>query len=147
MRFCSIFTEYISTLGIAPSPFPSISKHHTSLTRAYSIIMHLLSLFAFTSGLLSATLATKPVTRSVDTASVLHFTLTRRGGKFAPTEFALDYVNLTFLAQELEKTEDRFKLTQREVKGNKLIRKAKSNEVGGRDSNSLMGEVAAEGIW
>ena len=109
--------------------------------------MHLLSLFAFMSGLLSATLATNPITRSVDTASVLHFTLTRRGGKFAPTEFALDYVNLTFLAQELEKTEARFNLTQREVKGNKLIRKAKSNEVGGRNLNSLMGEVAVEGIW
>ena len=109
--------------------------------------MHLLSLFAFTSGLLSATLATNPVARSVDTASVLHFPLTRRGGKLAPTEFALDYVNLNFLAQELEKTEARFNLTQREVKGNKLIRKAKSNDAGGRDSSSLMGEVAVEGIW
>lgn len=109
--------------------------------------MYLLSLLALTSGLLSSTLATKPALRSLDTAPVLHFTLTRRGGKFAPTEFARDYVNLTYLAQELEKTEARFNLTQREVKGNKLVRKAKSNDVGGRDPSRLMGEVAADGIW
>ena len=99
------------------------------------------------SGFLSSTLATSPAPRSFDTAQVLHFTLTRRGGKFAPTEFARDYVNLTYLAQKLEKTEVRFNLTEREVKGNKLVRKAKSNEVGGKDPNALMGEVAADGIW
>lgn len=109
--------------------------------------MHLLPLLVFTSGLLSYTLATAPASRSLDTAPVLHFTLTRRGGKFVPTEFERDYVNLKYLAQELEKTEARFNLTKREVKGNKLVRKAKSNEVGGRDPNALMGEVAADGIW
>ena len=109
--------------------------------------MYLLPLLTFTSGLLSYTLATAPALPSLDTAPVLHFTLTRRGGKFAPTEFARDYVNLTYLAQELEKTEARFNLTKREVKGNKLVRKAKSNEVGGRDPSGLMGEVAADGIW
>ncbi|KAL9070050.1 MAG: hypothetical protein Q9161_005106 [Pseudevernia consocians] len=109
--------------------------------------MYLLPLLALMSGLLSYTLATAPALRSPDTAPVLHFTLTRRGGKFAPTEFARDYVNLTYLAQELEKTEARFNRTKREVKGNKLVRKAKSNEVGGRDPSGLMGELAADGIW
>lgn len=109
--------------------------------------MHILPLLVLTSGLLSSTLATAPTPRSLSTAPVLHFTLTRRGGKFSPTEFARDYVNLTYLAQELETTEARFNLTKREVKGNKLVRKAKSNDVGGRDPNALMGEVAADGIW
>ena len=109
--------------------------------------MYLLQLLALISGLLSSTLATDTVSRSLDTTHVLHFTLTRRGGKFAPTEFALDYVNLTYLAEELEKTEARFNLTKREVKGNKLIRKAKSNEVDGRGAGVLMGEVAVDGIW
>ena len=109
--------------------------------------MHLLSLLALTSGLLSYTLATALALGSLDTAPVLHFTLTRRGGKFAPTEFARDHVNLTYLARELEKTEARFNLTKREVKGNKLVRKAKSNDMGGRDSSGLMGEVAVDGIW
>lgn len=109
--------------------------------------MHLLPLLTLTSGLLSYTLASAPALRSLDTAPVLHFTLTRRGGKFAPTEFARDYVNLTYLAEELEKTEARFNLTKREVKGNKLVRKAKNNEVGGRDPSALMGEVAADGVW
>lgn len=51
---------------------------------------------------------------------------------------------MTYLAQELEKTEGRYNLTQREVKGNKLIRKAKSSGSGGRD---LTKQVATEGIW
>ena len=110
--------------------------------------MYLLPLLVLlTSGLLSSTLATDPSPHSLDGSRVLHFTLTRRGGKFSPTEFALDYVNLTYLAQELEKTEDRFNLTKREVRGNKLVRKAKSNDMGGKDPNSLMGEVAVDGIW
>ncbi len=87
------------------------------------------------------------VLRSLDTAPVLHFTLTRRGGKFAPTEYARDFVNLTYLAQELEKTEARFNLTQRQVQGNKLVRKAKDLSVGGREEGELMGEVAEDGIW
>ena len=109
--------------------------------------MYLLLGLAFTLGLWSCAIATAPIIRSLDTAPVLHFTLTRRGGKFSPTEFARDYVNLTYLAQELEKTEARFNLTKREVKGNKLVRKAKSDETGGRDPNMLMGEVAVDGIW
>ena len=106
--------------------------------------MHLLPTLVLLSGLLSSTLATAPAPRSLGTAPVLHFTLTRRGGKFSPTEFKRDYVNLTYLALELEKTEARFNLTKRQVKGNKLVRKAKSDE---RDPNALMGEVATDGTW
>ena len=109
--------------------------------------MYLIPLLALIAGLLSFTLAIDPVPGSLDNAQVLHFTLTRRGGKFAPTVFARDYVNLTYLSQELEKTEARFNLTKREVEGNKLVRKAKSNEVGGRNPSMLMGEVAVDGIW
>ena len=109
--------------------------------------MHLLPPLVLLSGLLSSTLATANTPRSLDADPVLHFTLTRRGGKFSPTEFALDYVNLTYLAQELENTEARFNLTKREVKGNKLVRKAKSNDAGGKESNALMGEVATDGSW
>ena len=109
-----------------------------------SVVMRLPPTLVLLSGLLSSTLATATAPRSLDSAPVLHFTLTRRGGKFSPTKSAVDYVNLTYLVQELEKTEARFNLTKREVKGNKLVRKAKSNDVGG---NALMGEVAIDGIW
>ena len=109
--------------------------------------MHLLSLLAIITIILSSALAAKPALRSLDTAPALHFTLTRRGGKFAATEFGRDYVNLTYLAEELDKTEGRFNITKREVKGNKLVRKAKGDEVGGRDPNALMGEVAVDGTW
>ena len=109
--------------------------------------MYFLLLLALVSGGFSSfTLATtapptSSILHSLDSAAhTLHFTLTRRGGKFAPTEFARDYVNLTYLAQELEKTEARFNLTRREVRGNKLIRKAKSD-------GALMGAVAVDGIW
>lgn len=83
--------------------------------------------------------------RSLDTAPVLHFTLTRRGGTFSPTEFGRDEINLIYLLQELEKTEARFNLTQRQVKGNKLVRTAKGE--GGKQEGNLMGDVAGDGIW
>ena len=85
--------------------------------------------------------------RSLDTAPVSHFTLARRGGPFASTEFSRDYVNLTHLIEEQDKAESRFSLTKREVRGNKLVRKAKATAVGGGDEGLLMGEVAADGIW
>ena len=96
---------------------------------------------------LSLTVATAPVVRSLDDAPVLHFTLFRRGGKFAPIEKTCDYVNMTYMAQELEKTESRFNLTQREVKGNKLVRKAKSNGFGSEENGLTMGEETTDGIW
>lgn len=87
------------------------------------------------------------VLRSLDTAPVLHFTLARRGGSFAATEWTKDYVNLTYLAQELEKIEDRFNLTQRVVKGNKLVRKAKIVGAKGSGEGALMGKIADDGLW
>lgn len=109
--------------------------------------MHLLSLLVFLVTLKHSALVSTSILRSLDNAPVLHFTLTRRGGKFAPTEYGRDYVNLTYLVQELETTEARFNLTKREVKGNKLIRKAKGDGGGGRTEGALMGEVASDGIW
>lgn len=114
-------------------------------------IMHLRILFLVLVLLAYSTVATATdhtnVLRSLETAPVLHFTLTRRGGKFAPTESGRDYVNLTYLAQELDKTEARFNLTQRQVQGNKLVRKAKDLSVGGKEEGELMGEVAEDGKW
>lgn len=91
--------------------------------------------------------ASESVLRSLDVAPVLHFTLARRGGKFAATEWTKDYVNLTYLTEELEKIEDRFNLTQRVVKGNKLVRKAKTNGAKGSDEEALMGKIADDGLW
>lgn len=91
--------------------------------------------------------STQAVLRDLDNAPVLHFTLARRGGVFAATELGQDFVNLTYLAQELDKVEARFNLTRREVKGNKLVRTAKSNELRRSDEGGLMGEVATDGVW
>lgn len=87
------------------------------------------------------------VLRTLDNAPVLHFTLARRGGEFTATQYGRDLVNLTYLVGELDKAEARFNLTRREVKGNKLVRKAKLNELGGKDEGALMGSVAGDGIW
>ena len=84
---------------------------------------------------------------SLDTVPVLHFTLSRRGGVFSATEPEHDWVNLKYLAHQLNRTEWRFGLTRREAKGNKLIRKAKLDKNGGQELGSLMGEIAAEGTW
>lgn len=74
---------------------------------------------------------------------VLHFTIARRGGAF-PTE---NLANLTFLTEELGKAEARFNLTRREVKGNKLVRKAKERDVGGKEEGRLMGRLGVDGRW
>lgn len=87
------------------------------------------------------------VLRSLDVAPVLHFTLTRRGGNFAATEWIKDYVNFTYLTQELENTEDRFNLTRRVVKGNTLVREAKIDGAKGLDEGALMGKIADDGLW
>ena len=93
------------------------------------------------------TVTTSSILRSLDNAPVLHFTLTRRGGKLAPTEAGRDFVNLTYLAQELDLTEARFNLTQRQVQGNKLVRKARDAPSSEKDQGVLMGKVAEDGIW
>lgn len=92
-------------------------------------------------------LSSQSVLRALDVAPVLHFTLARRGGKFAATEWTKDYVNFTYLTQELEKIENRFNLTQRVVKGNKLVRKAKIDGAKGLDEGALMGKIADDGLW
>jgi len=84
---------------------------------------------------------------SLDEVPVLHFTLSRRGGVFTATVPGNDWVNLTYLTQELDRTECRFNLTKREAKGNKLVRKAKADETGGKDSGTLMGDIATNGTW
>lgn len=132
-----------STFNLTNIPPP----HRSATTRLH--IMHiptLVQLFPVIVACTTFATASPPILRSLDNAPVLHFTLTRRGGKFAPTEFAKDFVNMTYLGQELEKTEARFNLTQRQVKGNKLVRKAKS-EGGGKEEGGLMGSVAEDGIW
>ena len=110
--------------------------------------MHLRSFPVLVLAFLSLlTVATASILRSLDTAPVIHFTLARRGGKFAPTESGQDYVNLGYLVQQLERTEARFNLTQRQVEGNKLVRKAKDASAAGKGEGSLMGGVAEDGIW
>ncbi|KAL6719830.1 mRNA decay protein [Lecanora helva] len=93
------------------------------------------------------TIASPSILRSLDNAPVLHFTLTRRGGQFAPQEFGRDHANLSYLAEELKRAESRFNLTQRQFSGNKLVRKAKSAADGGKGEGMLMSEVSNDGIW
>lgn len=101
------------------------------------------SLFIPSKSLASPTHDHAEILRSFDDAPVLHFTLARRGGAF-PTDTV---ANLTFLKEELEKTEGRFNLTRREVRGNKLVRKAKEKAVGGKGEGGLMGSVGLAGKW
>ena len=94
-----------------------------------------------------ASASVQAVLRSLNTVPVLHFTLARRGGGFAATEWLRDYVNMTYLADELDKTEGRFNLTRRVIRGNKLVRKAKVDGVNGQDKTALMGKLADVGLW
>ena len=113
--------------------------------------MHFLSFLILTTSYLvnaaSATSTPQSILQSLDVAPVLHFTLNRRGGVFTATVPENDWVNITYLAEELDRTECRFNLTKREAKGNKLVRKAKADETGGKESGTLMGDVAANGMW
>ncbi|MCJ1463539.1 hypothetical protein MMC07_002147 [Pseudocyphellaria aurata] len=106
----------------------------------FLIILALLSIANVASG-------SQSILRSLDVAPVLHFTLARRGGKFAATEWIKDYVNLTYLTQELERIEDRYNLTQRVAKGNRLVRKAKIDGTKGSHPGALMGRIADNGLW
>lgn len=98
------------------------------------------------SSLVFAALASS-IVRSLDSAPVLHFSLSRRGGLFAGTQFPTDIVNLTYLAEELKRVESRFNLTRRVVKGNRLVRKAKLDETASDDGGLLMGKIADDGLW
>lgn len=112
--------------------------------------MHFLSFLILTTSLFnpfrslaSPTHSHAEILRSFDDAPVLHFTLARRGGAFPTDALA----NLTFLKAELDKTEGRFNLTRREVRGNKLVRKVREKAVGGKDEGGLMGSVGLDGRW
>lgn len=87
------------------------------------------------------------VLRSLDTTPVIHFTISRRDGAFTGTFPDEDWVNLDYLVKQLELAERRFNLTKREVKGNKLVRKAKTGGAGGKESTGLMGDIASSGSW
>ncbi len=100
--------------------------------------MHFLSFLILTSSTLCS-----HVTSITSEPPVLHFTIARRGGAF-PTE---NTANLTFLAEELGKAEARFNLSRREVRGNKLVRKAKERKAGGKEEGKLMGELGSVGRW
>lgn len=73
----------------------------------------------------------------------VHFTIKRRGGPFAHNRTA----DLDYLQQQLALAESRFNLTQREVRGNKVVRAPKAKAVGGGDGGRLLGEVGRTGNW
>jgi hypothetical protein len=85
--------------------------------------------------------------RDLDELPVIHFTISRRGGPFESFAPGEEVANHKHLANVLLKIEDRFNLTRREVKGNKLVRKAKIRGVGGNDMGKLISEVAQDGRW
>lgn len=74
---------------------------------------------------------------------VIHFTLSRRGGPFPTSSIA----NLTFLSEELAKAEASFNQTRRAISGNKVVRVAKAQGVGGGDNGRLLGDVGKNGSW
>ncbi|KAL8853822.1 MAG: hypothetical protein Q9221_001293 [Calogaya cf. arnoldii] len=96
---------------------------------------------------LPGTHGSQSILHSLDNAPVVHFTLTRRGGTSEATLPGNDSVEMDFLLEQLEIAEARFNLTRREVKGNKLVRKAKSRALGGKDDDELMGQIASNGTW
>lgn len=127
-----------SSTSTLPYSFHRYSMHSPSVLLL--IVLTILSTANFAVG-------SQSVLRSLDVAPALHFTLARRGGSFAATEWTKDYVNLTYLTQELGKTEDRLNLTQRVVQGNKLVRKARTDGAKGSEEGALMGKIADDGLW
>lgn len=99
------------------------------------------------SAFISNAFGSQTVLQSLDEEPVMHFPLVRRGGTFEATRPGNDSLDMNFLLQELGKVEAKFNLTRREVKGNKLVRKAKSQAVGGKDDDALMGDLALNGTW
>ena len=113
------------------------------MPRSHVLLVLNLVLYA----LVPKTYCSQTVLQSLDEAPVIHYTLSRRGGTFEATEPGNDFVELDILLQQLEKVEATFNLTRREVKGNKLVRKAKFRAEGGKDDDGLMGELASNGTW
>ncbi|KAL8728789.1 MAG: hypothetical protein Q9166_005167 [cf. Caloplaca sp. 2 TL-2023] len=113
------------------------------MDNTFRAVLLTLSLIAFIPSLYGA----QTPLQALDDAPVLHFGLSRRGGTFEATTPGNDSVEMDFLLEQLEMAEARFNLTRREVKGNKLVRKAKSRALGGKDDDELMGQMAANGTW
>ena len=104
-------------------------------------------LASFLPELIGSTRASQTTLQAIDELPVVHFTLARRGGTFEATIPGNDTLELDFLLEHLENVEARFNFTRREVRGNKLVRKAKSRAIGGKDEDELMGELAINGTW
>ena len=131
--------------SILPTQQPTESPF--MMLQTLTILLTTLPLLTSTSPSLLRTLTPVPVA---------HFTLSRRNGAFSSTEFPnSDNANLTHLSTQLAKAEARFDLTRREVKGNRLVRTAKTDRSGGREDGDgdggvgmgLMGGVGGEGVW
>ena len=86
-----------------------------------------------------------PSLHSLDEVPVLHLPLQRRGGGFSTFQNGSDVANLTVLRAELTKACRRFNRTKREVKGNRVVRKAKG--MTGDGEEGLLGDVAETGGW
>ncbi|KAI9794709.1 MAG: hypothetical protein M1833_007366 [Piccolia ochrophora] len=77
------------------------------------------------------------------TPNVIHWPITRRGGAF-PIQTG---VNLTYLSEQLASAASRFNLTRREIKGNKVIRKARASGFDIDEQGLLMGDIGRQGNW
>ena len=87
------------------------------------------------------------ILRDLDEAPVIHYTLERRDGPFGGTAWPTDRANLTYLQQQIEKTEARFNRTRREYQGNKVIRKALNEESLYSEEDMLFDNVMETGLW
>lgn len=74
----------------------------------------------------------------------LHFPIYRRGGIFAGANWLAD---LPYLLEQVHLAESRFNSTQREVRGNKVVRVPKERDLGGGESSSLMGSIGEPDRW
>ena len=94
--------------------------------------------------LVAALLAiTQPVQSRHSSTNAIHFVLARRNGAFAPNRTA----DLDLLSSQLAEAEAKFNLTQREVRGNKVVRAPRGKAVGGGETNKLIGEIGRAGNW
>ena len=113
-------------------------------------VMYFLCLIFFTTTILTSAVASSPnlqVIRSLDNLPVLHLTISRRGGPFDALDPEHEVANFTYLTEELQRVDQRFNLTRREAKGNKLVRKAKQSDGAGNELSSLIGQVSERGRW
>lgn len=81
-------------------------------------------------------------TRQTDEPA-LHFTIQRRGDRFAMHDAA----NLTRLALTLSEVELRYAKTERVVEGNRLGRQQKSRNTGTTIDDGLITAIGHDGIW